>query len=201
MKITISAALAALLLCSGCNKAIDDLAEKVLAPSTPAATDGFVRYTIQAGNQYADGNTYKAVALTEQAFTVRFDSSAVYQTLAAENQYDINKLYGFSDNGAAHHEFSARFGWRWSDGALRLFAYIYNNGVSDSKEITTVTIGKDVDCSIKVAGATYIFRAGNETVTMPRASTTAQATGYQLYPYFGGDELAPHAVSIWIRPS
>ncbi|MDB5253677.1 MAG: hypothetical protein JWP27_2846 [Flaviaesturariibacter sp.] len=199
MKIPVLAAFAAFLLCTGCNKAVDAIAEKVLAPSAPATTDGFVRYTIQSGNQYADGNTYKAVSVSEQAFLVRFDSSAVYTTHAAENQYDINKLYGFSDNNAAHHEFSARFGWRWSDGALRLFAYVYNNGASASQEITSVPIGKDVACSIRVAGAAYVFKAGDATVTMPRASTTALGAGYQLYPYFGGDESAPHAVSIWIK--
>jgi hypothetical protein len=34
---------------------------------------------------------------------------------------------------------------------------------------------------------------------MPRKSTTIKAVGYKLYPYFGGDELAPHPVSIWIK--
>jgi hypothetical protein len=28
---------------------------------------------------------------------------------------------------------------------------------------------------------------------------TTKAKGYQLYPYFGGNELAPHDMHIWIK--
>ncbi len=34
---------------------------------------------------------------------------------------------------------------------------------------------------------------------MPRASTTVKSSGYKLYPYFGGDEFAPHDVRVWIK--
>jgi len=34
---------------------------------------------------------------------------------------------------------------------------------------------------------------------MSRASSTATAVGYKLYPYFGGDEAAPHDINIWIK--
>lgn len=132
-------------------------------------------------------------------FTVRFDSSCIYQTRVPENQWDINKLYGFSDNNALHHQYSARFGWRWSEGALRLFAYTYNNGVRDSKEIGVVPIGKEIDCAIALTGGTYVFSAGENSVTMARQSTTTTIKGYKLYPYFGGDEVAPHDVRIWIK--
>jgi hypothetical protein len=115
------------------------------------------------------------------------------------NQYDINKLYGFSDNNADHHQFSARFGWRWSDNALRLFAYVYNNGIVISKELGSVTIGKEVNCSIKVGEAIYTFIIDEITEYLPRSSTTSLAKGYLLYPYFGGDELAPHDINIWIK--
>ena len=132
-------------------------------------------------------------------FTVRFDSSAIYQTTDRENQYDINKLYGFSDNNMDHHQYSARFGWRWSDGALRLFAYVYNEGKVESKELSAVNIGEEIHCSIKVQSDTYLFSLNNQLTEMPRKSTTLTGKGYQLYPYFGGDELAPHEVDIWIK--
>jgi hypothetical protein len=133
-------------------------------------------------------------------FVVRFDSSAIYETQLAENQYDINKLYGFSDNNTDHHQYSARFGWRWSDKALRLFAYVYNEGAVTSKELTRIDIGTEINCSIKLNGAHYLFTANGTTTEMPRLSTTEKAKGYQLYPYFGGDELAPHQINIWISP-
>jgi hypothetical protein len=34
---------------------------------------------------------------------------------------------------------------------------------------------------------------------MTRESKTEKAEGYKLFPYFGGDETAPHNISIWIK--
>lgn len=122
------------------------------SPVTNVLPSAYKEFVIPKGEHYATGNVLKPVETTGVTFLVRFDSSAVYQTAAPENQYDINKLYGFSDNGDHHHRFSARFGWRWSDGALRLFAYTYNNGLRDAKELGIVPIGQDVRCGIKALG-------------------------------------------------
>lgn len=165
----------------------------------PGDTIPFVDYFIRKGQQYADQNPLTPVEYTELRFTVKFDSSAVYTTKDPSNQYDINKLYGFADNASFHQLYSARFGWRWSDNALRLFAYIYNNGTRLSRELGTVQIGAEHKCSIKVAGATYIFSLNAKSDTLARASTTAKGSGYKLYPYFGGDEVAPHDIKISIK--
>ena len=186
------------LLLSSCNKSVDTIISKKTDASTATAS-GFILYTIKWGEHFADGNFYKVIETPEMKFIVKFDSTAVYQTQSAENQYDINKLYGFSDNNAAHHQFSARFGWRWSDGALRLFAYIYNEGTVSSKELTAVSIGSEINCSIKITGNNYVFTVNDVVDILPRASSTSKAAGYQLYPYFGGDEVAPHNVNIWIK--
>ena len=199
MKRTVLCALAVAMLCASCNKAVDAIVEKAIGSPSPTNASGFATYTIQSGNHYADGNSHKSINLLQQSFLVRFDSSAIYQTRSAENQYDINKLWGFSDNSGAHHEFSARIGWRWSDGALRLFAYVYNDGIAASKEISTVAIGKEVRCNISATPTAYLFTVDGASVSMPRTSKTATIAGYQLYPYFGGDEVAPHAITIRIK--
>lgn len=179
-----------------CNK----IAEKIVDnTTTPPGSGQFIKYTIQKGNQYCDGNNYKAIETTEMQFVAKFDSTAMYQTQSSENQYDINKLYGFSDNNADHHQYSARFGWRWSDNALRLFAYVYNNGEVSSKELCTVATGAEINCAIKVSGSNYLFIVNGVPTQMPRTATTEKAKGYQLYPYFGGDEPAPHQINIWIK--
>ncbi len=85
---------------------------------TPATT--FTNYTIKQGKQFCDQSTFSSVQYTELKFVVKFDSSAIYSTIDPSNQYDINKLYGFSDNNAEHQKFSARFGWQWSDKALHI---------------------------------------------------------------------------------
>lgn len=180
----------------GCNKKGNNLADPL---PTPRVQGQFIKFTIQAGKQYCDGNTYKAIELKEMKFIARFDSTAIYQTQSPENQYDINKLYGFSDNNTDHHQYSARFGWRWSDKALRLFAYVYNAGVVTSKELSTVNIGSEINCSIRVNGDKYLFTVDGAITQLPRMATTEEGKGYQLYPYFGGDEVAPHQVNIWIK--
>ncbi len=159
----------------------------------------FTRYTIRQGNQFCDQDTFVAVEYEALKFVVKFDSSAIYTTVNPVNQYDINKLYGFSDNNSFHQLYSARFGWRWSDQALRIFAYIYNNGVRHSKELGTIQPGTENTCSIKVVGKHYIFSLNNSSDTLVRSSTTAKGEGYKLYPYFGGDEVAPHDITIFIK--
>ena len=164
----------------------------------PVTTTQFTQYTIRAGQHNCDQNSFKSVKTSEMKFMARFDNTAVYQTLDPWNQYDINKLWGFSE-GLNHQYNSARIGWAWNDGALRLYAYAYKNGVPQYQEITPVTIGTDITCSIKLSGNSYIFTVNGIAVTLPRASSTATASGYQLYPYFGGDEVAPHTIYIWLK--
>lgn len=192
------AALACLL--SSCQKVVDLVADRGSSTTTVSNTSSFTTYTIAAGQHSADKNAYKPVDVEEMRFAVRFDSSAIYQTALAENQWDINKLYGFSDNNTDHHRFSARFGWNWRDGALRLHGYVYNNGVVESRELTTVAIGAETVCSIRVTGGAYLFSVdGKMMAAMPRQSGGERARGYQLYPYFGGDEPAPHDIRILVK--
>lgn len=199
MKIRILCYAVLLLLCTSCNKVVDNLVEETIQRASSSASSNFIQYNIAEGQHSADKSTFKSVETTNLDFVVKFDSTAVYQTKEKVNQYDINKLYGFSDNNADHHQFSARFGWRWSDGALRLFAYVYNEGKMTSKELTVIPIGTEVTCSIKVDSSNYIFTVNGKSNTMPRLSKTATAKGYMLFPYFGGDETAPHDVHIWIK--
>lgn len=169
---------------------------------SPEKTDieqSFIKHSIFKGKHYSNKNELISVKTNQLAFKVKFDSSAIYTTLSAENQTDINKLFGFSDNKSMHHEYSARFGWRWSNNALRLFAYTYNQGLRSFQELGTIEFGKEIDCSITISGSTYIFSLNGAKTNMPRVSTTTEAEGYKLFPYFGGDETAPHDIHIWIK--
>ena len=183
-----------LFLLVGCSKS-----NQVATPATHSSDAQYVKYTIRAGQQYCDQSVYKQTNYAELKFVVKFDSTAVYQTASSNNQLDVNKLFGFSDNNSDHHQFSARFGWRWSDHGLHLFAYTYNSGEMTYEELGTITIGAEYNCSIKVTGDKYIFTLNDCTKTMERASATTTAVGYMLYPYFGGDEVAPHDINIWIK--
>lgn len=165
----------------------------------PVPVIPFTRYTIGAGQQFCSGNTFLQTSYSELKFIARFDSTAIYTTTDPVNQYDINKLYGFADNNAHHQQFSARFGWRWSDQKLRLFGYVYNNGVRDSRELGVINIGEEINCSIRITATSYIFSMNGIVETLLRTATTVKAEGYRLYPYFGGNEFAPHEINIWIK--
>ena len=166
---------------------------------TPDVNFDFTKFTINEGKQFCDNNIYVTTSYAELKFLAKFDSSAIYTTTDPGRQNDINKLYGFSDNNTTHHQFSARFGWRWSNNALRLFGYIYNDGLNDFKELGTVALGKENICAIKVTPTAYYFLLNGKTDSLPRTSTTIKAEGYKLYPYFGGNESAPHTINIFIK--
>ena len=165
--------------------------------SSPKPID-YNNFTIRQGQHYCDQNGLKSVRTSEMKFMVKFDSSAIYLTVSSENQYDINKLWGFTE-GINNQYNSARIGWSWNKNALRLYGYVHANGVRHYQEITSVTIGSDITCSIKLADNTYLFTVNGISISLPRGPSSTQASGYQQYPYFGGDETAPHLITIMIK--
>ncbi len=194
MKILIVAALMLFLLsCKKENPGI--LVEKNV---TPSLVNTYLRYTILKGQHFSDKSIFKNFSNDKMTFKVKFDSSAIYQTVDPDNQYDVNKLYGFSE-GNDHHKNSARVGWAWNRNALRLYAYVYGNGVRKIKEITTVAIGLEIDCAISISESEYSFTINKIIVAVDRSIGGPAITGYYLYPYFGGDETAPHDTFIDIR--
>ncbi len=180
---------------SGCTK---EQSNAVYPSATLPAEEIFIQYKIAAGEHYCDKTTVKPIAISEMLFKVKFDSSAIYTTLDPLNQYDINKLYGFTE-GQHPHVNSARIGWAFNDGKLRLYAYAYNNQQRLSQEISTVNIGEVINCAIKFDSLNYIFIVKDREVKLRRALTGITAQGYQLFPYFGGDEVAPHPIRIFIK--
>ena len=155
------------------------------------------KFVIKKGEQHAK-LSYQESAIDNLKFRALFDSSAVYKTIKAENQGDINKLYGVSDCGSFHHTNSARFGWRWYNNQLEIWAYTYINGERKSSFVDTVALDKFYTYQIRFSDNKYIFILNEKEVEMPRACS-GTTKGYKLFPYFGGDESAPHDISIWIE--
>lgn len=169
-------------------------------PSTGATVGaGFKTYTILAGAHYATENPIEKVTGDSIAFTVRFDSTCRYQTKNPRNQDDINKLMGFSDNGVLHHQNSARVGWRWKKEKIELFAYCYAEGNRSFVKLGEVAIGDTAKLLIRLSPVGYEFRYKGVSTIMSRGLTGSTINGYLLYPYFGGDEPAPHTMKLWIK--
>ena len=164
----------------------------------PAMEDPYENFIIPAGKH---DNGWKMQSLQSKIldFSVIFDQSAIYETITKENQHDINKLMGFSDCNSMHHENSARFGWRWLNGKLEIHAYAYVNGERITTYIGDVTLNEPTGYQLQITADHYVFYLqGYEPVRIKRGASCNKGLYYMLFPYFGGDEVAPHDILIQI---
>ncbi|MBT1695651.1 hypothetical protein KK083_02105 [Fulvivirgaceae bacterium PWU4] len=165
----------------------------------PGKKDSVTTYVIPAGAHYSSQSAFQQLDVTSIRFSARFNNSAMYQTVDKENQGDINKLYGISDCNTAHQVNSARFGWRWYNNVLEIWAYTYNEGTSKYTFVSKVPLNTYSTYEIGFTDNAYTFQVnGGARVSLPR-HCAQQAHGYKLYPYFGGDETAPHEITIEIK--
>ena len=156
-------------------------------------------YTIKKGNHRASGIHSGLFVSSELSIKAKFDNSAIYTSKVPANQWAINKLFGFSDCYSHHHTNSARFGWRYLNSKLELIAYNYVKKQRWEEKIGDLKIGEWQDMKIKMDGSNYIFSFAGKTLKMPRGCSGKRANGYTLFPYFGGEETAPHDIKIEIE--
>lgn len=163
-----------------------------------ALEDPYTTYLLPEGSH---GETWRLETLQADyaRFEIVFDESAQYTTVDPVNQHDINKLVGFSDCNSQHHVNSARFGWRWLDGQLEIHAYTYMDEVRMSEYIGTVTLNESHQYRLSMTDDTYVFQLDDlPVVEMPRSKPCDKGIYYMMWPYFGGDEVAPHDIEIKI---
>lgn len=176
--------------------------------NSPDFDDDFITYTIRPGNHDAE-NTLGLVPTLQTSrtldFQAIFDESANYQTVDPGNMHDINKLLGYSDCGA-HHQIngnSARFGWNWVEGKVRIYTYCYVNGQRIPEKILgDAEVGKIHRYKLEIEGDQYKFTMDNKVEYVERGCTGSGSgiiPSYRLFPYFGGDESAPQEIRIKIR--
>lgn len=168
-------------------------------------------YTIKQGKHFANGTNFgfhsNGAAVSK---TVKFYDNCAYD-LGNINQADINKLYGFSVGLFSGNDYnSARFGWRWSipKQKIELLAYVYVNGKRINEWdrdilITSVPLETEVYTELSISPTNYLFKVQQEgkfeyeeVKYLPRAGS---GTGYNQFPYFGGDEVAPHDMTIELK--
>ncbi|MEQ9006908.1 MAG: hypothetical protein RLP12_03425, partial [Ekhidna sp.] len=146
-------------------------------------------------------NTWKMQSLQSKtlSFSAIFDHTAIYEAGTTENQHDIHKLMGFSDCNSTHHDNSARFGWRWLEGKLEIHAYVYVGGERITEYIGDVELNQPSDYQLQITDDHYVFYLqGYDPVRIKREAPCNKGLYYMLYPYFGGDEVAPHDILIQI---
>lgn len=183
-----------LFILTSCEKVEDIVKESPVGKPGQVTTN---TYIIKEGN-HSTSSKIASLSVSKMAFKVVFDSTAIYKTKNPSNQADINKLYGLSDCGSHHHQNSARFGWRWYNDQLEILAYSYSAGKRLSTFITSVELDEENTYTLELTENEYIFKLKDKTVSIERACS-GTSNGYRLYPYFGGDERAPHDISISIE--
>ena len=175
-----------LLLLVSCSKEVDDL--------------GFRVYTIPAG-EHSSGSFLNHPDNSRISFQFILDESAYYQTEIPENQHDVNKIYGMSDFGLRHQKYSIRLGWRYIDNELRLCWLRHEEGVHSSGTIKTIEPDVIYDATIDIKTFYYVIVIDNDTTLVRRRpeGNWGLIRRYYLYPYFGGNEYAPHDITIKIK--
>jgi len=152
-------------------------------------------FKINSGD-HSSSNSLEFTRKSTWQFKFQFDSSAIYTSVDPINQWDVNKLIGVSDGGL-HQKNSARFGWRWLNGKLEILAYTHWKGNFEFEKITDIEIGKEYTGTIQFSDK-YIFTC-NGTIVEMRRDKNVQTNNYYLWPYFGGDETAPHDIKIKVN--
>ena len=160
-----------------------------------------MKFLIKSGNHYSNQIFYKILNFINNkrflSYLVRFDETCSYK-LSDEDQEDINKLFGYS-LGINHHKDSARFGWFYQDGTIHLHAYVYDNGVRKSKLIKNLDLNTEYILTLVDEVENWLFSVDDSwsVIAETRISKSSNfKIGYKLWPYFGGNNTAPHDIVV-----
>ena len=169
-----------------CTKEVDDL--------------GFRTYTIAEG-EHSSGTFLNHPDNSRIVFDFMLDESAIYQTQVPENQSDVNKIYGMSDFGKIHQKYSIRLGWRYMRGNLELCWLRHEEGRHSSATIRTIEPNEIYSAVINITTFYYQIVIDSDTTLVRRRPDGywGMVRRYYLYPYFGGNEYAPHDITIKIK--
>jgi len=138
---------------------------------------------------------------------VKLNPSMLYDFGGIDN-CDVNKIYGYSIG--FHHRNSVRLGWSVDKNIRRvqLYAYLYNRGkriiIKLADPITIANGYRDIECSIRASEkhvhfALYDNRGIFCSEDIPFVFPGGCFWGYWLFPYFGGNNVAPHDVLVPLR--
>jgi hypothetical protein len=157
-------------------------------------------YEIKKGKHFSGIHLKLHLGVDKIIRKIVFDNSCIYN-FKNEDQYDINKLFGLSFGH--HHNNSARFGWRANEDKIEIYAYYYSKGSICYANICSVKSNVPYEYSILIENGVYIFQVENSEgyVIGSHIANKAETCGwgYYLYPYFGGNNTAPHDMIILMK--
>lgn len=134
---------------------------------------------------------------------VTFFSSCKYDLKSDDNQ-DVNKLFGIGYFWNKKH--SARFGWNYAfiPDRINIYAYCHISGVVKWEYICSVALNDEYLFMLNINQKSYNFLvidydSGSAIVERTIAKGHTKKLGYALGLYFGGNQTAPHDMSVQIK--
>ena len=130
-------------------------------------------------------------------YNVRFDRNCWYVKLNTDSE-DLNKLFGFG--GADHHKNSIRLCWKpdFKDkGTIKIYVYWYDDQSRASIWFVDMRVDEWVEFQIRKTSKGFVVHCPFRTVEL--GHTKPNPTWKKLYPYFGGDNTAPHTMTIELK--
>jgi len=168
--------------------------------------NGYRVYTIDRGNHYSDGPIDKLFGNDNKAtsweWEVIFEPSCIYSEsdlFNLSNYLDVNKLIGFSDCDRHHSQYSCRVGWRASGDSIELLIYKRDDNNIGFKSLKKVYPEQIINVTLDFKDTTYISCIDGICDTLDRPCPDWSGRKYSLFPFFGGQETAPHKMKIRIK--
>lgn len=162
-----------------------------------------MKFTIKRGKHYSNNFIYKIINFFNFKNSIKrkiyFDETSLYEDDTID-KFDVNKLVGFSMG--FHHINSYRFGWNCLNNKIYLYAYAYVDGVRVIKDMCNIELNTEHTLTIKVNGSKVVFMVFVNGKILSRVTLDKpknKMIGYNLWPYFGGNKLAPHDIVISIK--
>jgi hypothetical protein len=167
----------------------------IFACTKEVLDNGFTVYKINKG-EHNSTNKVDFTTRERVSYKVIFTESCLYQ-IPNDDSLDVNKLFGLSD-ASSHSNHSARFGWRSSNQQIEIMTYVRRYGKIITEPIGKVDVGEVADYSIEILDTIYRFKF-NSTVSTVKRESKYNGVRYHLWPYFGGNQTAPHLIEIYMK--
>jgi len=152
-------------------------------------------YTIQKGSHRSTWLP-KFNTNTIINFKFKFLSDPSYILGNKLDQEDTNKIFGISDSWY-HRRHSVRLGWRYDDKLQKsiLCVYYYRDSKHYTQDLGEMYQDKTYYGFISMYKDEYMIACLGDVITIPRTSKW-WGPRYLLFPYFGGQQVAPKQFKI-----
>jgi hypothetical protein len=167
-----------------------------------------MQFNIQQGKHYSNGYLFRFgfTLKNEVSFDASFSRTCLYKPFPKPDSHDINKLCGFATT-LLHHKQSGRIGWRCVDesGEIELVTYSYNMWKRDISDQNVLGRVKPCDWfTVKIEDKEthylYSLTYNGKTVTnKDKKQPDWMPIKFLLFPYFGGNNPAPHDMKIFLN--